>query len=186
MHTNIKFLTAGIPECEVVELSLQEWERGQFQREMALGGSCSLIHPWNWFSISWSGTQLTYWWVMSNWMKHAFCYELIVVEEHLDVQHHLSEVEDTEKWQIGSPLLRNLRKEHQPMKKQAQEERMVKCWKFHGPESFLRTVPWASAERTSLRWAPGENGMNLWIHCMVRRVAGVDGSHCGGGSAELH
>lgn len=39
MHTKIKFLTAGIPECEVVELSLQEWERGQFQREVTLGGA---------------------------------------------------------------------------------------------------------------------------------------------------
>ena len=49
-----KVLDASVLEGDMVKLSLEEWERRQFQKEMALYCCCTLIHPWNWLSISWS------------------------------------------------------------------------------------------------------------------------------------
>ena len=54
MHTNVKFLIASVLEGDMVKLSLEEWERRQFQNEMALYRSCTLIHPWNWLAINWT------------------------------------------------------------------------------------------------------------------------------------
>ena len=54
MHTNVKFLIASVLEGDMVKLSLEEWDMRQFQNEMALYGSCTLIHPWNWLAINWT------------------------------------------------------------------------------------------------------------------------------------